>query len=195
MEAHGTATMIGDPIELKALTTVFREHTEERQFCALGSVKTNIGHLPSAAGMASFIKIALALHHKQIPPTLNCEQPNSRFSFETSPFYIAKSPSEWKQRGGIRRAGVSSFGFGGTNCHVIASDIDSHISDYAATRAALPPVVFDKRRFWPDAPARKARRGRRSWISNWSKPPSGNAPANTQRTEALDEHGRESDRA
>jgi acyl transferase domain-containing protein/NADPH:quinone reductase-like Zn-dependent oxidoreductase/NAD(P)-dependent dehydrogenase (short-subunit alcohol dehydrogenase family)/acyl carrier protein len=151
VETHGTATMIGDPIELKALTTIFREFTKEKQYCAIGSVKTNIGHLLSAAGIASIIKVALALHNKMLPPTLNCEQPNSRFAFETSPFYLARSLAEWKPLAGVRRAGVSSFGFGGGNGHVILADAESCLGDYVARRKTLPPIIFDKRYYWPNA--------------------------------------------
>lgn len=149
VEAHGTGTMIGDPIELRALTRVFRESTMEKQFCAVGSVKTNMGHLLSAAGIASFIKVALSLHHKQLPPTLNCETPNPRFEFESSPFYQNTRLQDWKPREGIRRAGISSFGFGGTNAHMIVSEAPDCKGD-KQTRHPLPPIKFNRRRFWFD---------------------------------------------
>ncbi|WP_438432128.1 SDR family NAD(P)-dependent oxidoreductase [Gorillibacterium sp. sgz500922] len=150
IENHGTGTMIGDPIELKALTKVFRESTREKQFCAVGSVKTNLGHLLSAAGIASFIKVALSLYHRQLPPTLNCETPNPRFEFASSPFYPNTRLQEWKPRAGIRRAGISSFGFGGTNVHMIVSEAPNQ-EEGRKTRQPLPRVIFNRRRFWLDS--------------------------------------------
>ncbi|WP_139488197.1 beta-ketoacyl synthase N-terminal-like domain-containing protein [Brevibacillus dissolubilis] len=151
IETHGTGTMIGDPIELKALTKVFRESTDERQFCGVGSSKTNIGHLLSAAGIASFIKVCLSLHHKQLPPTLNCEKPNPRFEFGSSPFYPNTSLQDWIPRQGVRRAGISSFGFGGTNAHMIVSDAPDALALYQPKREALPPVEYNRKRYWIDA--------------------------------------------
>ena len=149
IESHGTGTMIGDPIELRALTNVFGEASRELQYCGIGSVKTNIGHLLSAAGIASFIKVVLSLWHKTIPPTLNCEKPNPRFEFKSSPFYPNVNVQNWKQREGIRRAGISSFGFGGTNVHVIVDEFlhEDH-KEYTGNRKSHPPVVFDKKRYW-----------------------------------------------
>ncbi|MDT8977374.1 SDR family NAD(P)-dependent oxidoreductase [Paenibacillus sp. chi10] len=149
IENHGTGTMIGDPIELKALTKVFQESTMEKQFCAVGSVKTNLGHLLSAAGIASFIKVVLSLHHKQLPPTLNCETPNPRFEFESSPFYPNTRIQEWKPREGIRRAGISSFGFGGTNIHMIVSETPGQM-EWRKIRQPLPRVKFNRRWLWFD---------------------------------------------
>ncbi|SYX83885.1 Putative mixed polyketide synthase/non-ribosomal peptide synthetase (fragment) [Paenibacillus alvei] len=149
VETHGTGTMIGDPIELRALTKVFRKSTAEKQFCGVGSVKSNIGHLLSAAGIASFIKVALSLHHGQLPPTLNCETPNPRFDFNESPFYPNVRAKRWEAREGIRRAGISSFGFGGTNAHVIMRDAaGSEFADYRPTRSPLAPVEFQRERVW-----------------------------------------------
>jgi acyl transferase domain-containing protein len=122
VEAHGTGTAIGDPIEIAALTKAFRAHTDRKQFCAVGSVKTNIGHLDATAGVAGLIKAVLALEHKEIPPSLNFETPNPRIDFENSPFYVNTALSEWKTNGAPRRAGVSSFGIGGTNAHVILEE-------------------------------------------------------------------------
>ncbi|WP_442752565.1 beta-ketoacyl synthase N-terminal-like domain-containing protein [Bacillus wiedmannii] len=151
IETHGTGTMIGDPIELKSLTKVFREFTKEKQFCGVGSVKTNIGHLLSAAGIASFIKVVLSLYHKKIPPTLNCETPNERFQFSESPFYPNISLIDWEQREEIRRAGISSFGFGGTNAHIIVSEMDQQcIKEYKPKRRALSPVRFNRSYYWLD---------------------------------------------
>jgi acyl transferase domain-containing protein len=152
VETHGTGTMIGDPIELKALTRTFREYTDEKRFCAVGSVKTNIGHLLSAAGVASFIKVALSLYHKQLPPTLNCETPNPRFEFDQSPFYPNTELKAWPPREGVRRASISSFGFGGTNAHAILAEAETALpSGYQPTRAPLPPVQFNRKRYWLDA--------------------------------------------
>lgn len=150
VEAHGTGTMIGDPIELKALTNVFKQYTEEKGFCAIGSVKTNIGHLLSAAGIASFIKVVLSIVNKQIPPTLNCERPNPRFKFEQSPFFPNTSLIDWQSREGIRRSGISSFGFGGTNAHVIVSEYTGK-DRIKERRHPLPPVVFNRKRYWIDS--------------------------------------------
>ncbi len=122
IEAHGTGTKLGDPIEISALTQAFRETTSQKGFCAVGSVKTNIGHLDTAAGVAGLIKTVLALEHKVIPPSLHFEQPNPALDLANSPFYIARHLSAWKSDNGARRAGVSSFGIGGTNAHVIVEE-------------------------------------------------------------------------
>ncbi|MHC5613932.1 MAG: type I polyketide synthase [Nostoc sp.] len=122
VECHGTGTVMGDPIEVRALKKVFSAGTNKKRFCAIGSVKTNIGHLDRASGVASLIKTVLALKHKQIPPSLHFEQPNPEIDFANSPFYVNTTLSEWKTNGTPRRAGVSSFGFGGTNAHVILEE-------------------------------------------------------------------------
>ncbi|MBP5972976.1 SDR family oxidoreductase [Brasilonema sp. CT11] len=122
VEAHGTGTPLGDPIEIKALTKAFRTSTQKRGFCAIGSVKTNVGHLDAAAGIAGLIKTILALKHKQIPPSLHFEQPNPQIDFANSPFYVNNTLSEWKTDGIPRRAGITSLGFGGTNAHVIVEE-------------------------------------------------------------------------
>lgn len=122
IEAHGTGTSLGDPIEIAALTQAFHADTQKKSFCAIGSVKTNIGHLDTAAGVAGLIKTVLALKHKQIPPSLHFEQPNPQIDFDNTPFYVNTTLSEWKTNGTPRRAGVSSFGIGGTNAHVILEE-------------------------------------------------------------------------
>ncbi|MCG6136128.1 MAG: SDR family oxidoreductase [Nostoc sp. LLA-1] len=122
IEAHGTGTALGDPIEIAALTKVFRTYTDKKSFCAIGSVKTNIGHLDTAAGIAGLIKTVLALQHKQIPPSLNFEQPNPKIDFANSPFYVNAELAEWTTGLTPRRAGVSSLGMGGTNAHVILEE-------------------------------------------------------------------------
>jgi acyl transferase domain-containing protein/acyl carrier protein len=122
VEAHGTGTSLGDPIEVAALTKVFRESTDRQGFCALGSVKSNLGHLDAAAGVAGFLKTVLALEHREIPPSLHFEQPNPAIDFAASPFYVNTALTPWEADGGPRRAGVSSFGVGGTNAHVILEE-------------------------------------------------------------------------
>ncbi|MEO0378394.1 MAG: beta-ketoacyl synthase N-terminal-like domain-containing protein, partial [Cyanobacteria bacterium P01_A01_bin.17] len=122
IETHGTGTQMGDPIEVAALTKVFREQTEQQGFCALGSIKSNIGHLNRAAGVAGLIKATLALKHKQIPPVVNFETPNPQLDLENSPFYINKELLPWETNGGPRRAGLSSFGVGGTNAHAVLEE-------------------------------------------------------------------------
>jgi amino acid adenylation domain-containing protein len=122
IEAHGTGTELGDPIEITALTKAFRASTEKKGFCAIGSLKTNIGHTDAAAGVAGLIKTVLALKHQLLPPSLHFEQPNPQIDFAKSPFYVNRTLSEWKSNGIPRRAGVSSFGIGGTNAHVILEE-------------------------------------------------------------------------
>ncbi|HEX6287891.1 MAG TPA: condensation domain-containing protein [Herpetosiphonaceae bacterium] len=122
VEAHGTGTNLGDPIEVAALTQVFRASTQRNQFCAIGSLKTNIGHMSAAAGVAGLIKTALALKHKQIPASLNFNRPNPKIDFENSPFYVNTELREWPAGPTPRRAGLSSFGVGGTNAHAILEE-------------------------------------------------------------------------
>ncbi|MFN6517004.1 MAG: SDR family NAD(P)-dependent oxidoreductase [Nostoc sp. CreGUA01] len=122
IEAHGTGTILGDPIEIKALTQAFRVSTNKKSFCAIGSVKTNIGHLDAAAGVTGLIKTILVLKHQQIPPSLHFQKPNPQIDFANSPFYVNTKLSEWQTNGTPKRAGVSSFGIGGTNAHVILEE-------------------------------------------------------------------------
>ncbi len=121
IEAHGTGTSIGDPIEIAALTEAFRSSTEKKKFCAIGSVKTNLGHLNTAAGVIGLIKTILALEHRQIPPSLHFESPNPKIDFEGSPVYVNTELREWEGPRPLR-AGVSSFGMGGTNAHVVLEE-------------------------------------------------------------------------
>jgi acyl transferase domain-containing protein/thioesterase domain-containing protein/acyl carrier protein len=122
VEAHGTGTKVGDPIEVKALTQAFRENTQDKGYCAIGSLKTNVGHLDAAAGVAGLIKTVLALRHRQIPPSLHFRKPNPLIDFENSPFYVNTRLTEWKASRGKRRAGVTSLGIGGTNAHVVLEE-------------------------------------------------------------------------
>jgi acyl transferase domain-containing protein/thioesterase domain-containing protein/acyl carrier protein len=122
VETHGTGTKVGDPIEVKALTLAFHESSQGEGHCAIGSLKTNIGHLDAAAGVAGLIKTVLALRHRQIPPSLHFRKPNPLIDFEHSPFYVNTDLAEWKAERGPRRAGVTSLGIGGTNAHVILEE-------------------------------------------------------------------------
>lgn len=128
IEAHGTGTALGDPVEIAALTQAFRTGTEAKGFCAIGSVKTNIGHLDAAAGIAGLIKTILALEHRQIPPSLHFEQPNPNIDFSNSPFFVNTALRSWDTNGSPRRAGVSSFGIGGTNAHVVLEEAPASVS-------------------------------------------------------------------
>ncbi|MFV2199197.1 polyketide synthase, partial [Nocardiopsis sp. LOL_012] len=120
LEAHGTGTPLGDPIEVEALTEAFRAHTGRRQFCAIGSVKSNIGHLEPAAGLAGLAKVVLAMRHRTIPATLHLSRPNPRIGFESGPFYPVSEAVAWEPPEGVPlRAGVSAFGMGGVNAHVV----------------------------------------------------------------------------
>ncbi|NEO68322.1 beta-ketoacyl synthase N-terminal-like domain-containing protein [Moorena sp. SIO3H5] len=123
MEAHGTGTPAGDFCEFTALNEVFSENNSNKQHIALGSVKSQIGHTKAAAGSASLIKTALALHQKILPPTINITQPNPKFNIDESPFYLNTDVQPWLRKGdNPRRAGVSSFGFGGTNFHIVLEE-------------------------------------------------------------------------
>jgi phthiocerol/phenolphthiocerol synthesis type-I polyketide synthase E len=122
VEAHGSGTPLGDPIEVAALTQAFRAHTDRKRYCALGSIKTNVGHLEAAAGVAGLLKTVLALKHATLPPSLHFETPNPEIDFENGPFYVNTAVREWPRDGGPRRAGVSSFGMGGTNAHAVLEE-------------------------------------------------------------------------
>ncbi|MBZ5526229.1 MAG: SDR family NAD(P)-dependent oxidoreductase [Acidobacteriia bacterium] len=145
IEAHGTGTKLGDPIEVEGLKKAFRKYTEAKEYCALGSVKSNIGHCLTAAGVAGLIKLLLALKHKQLPPTINFEQLNEHIELKGSPFYVNSRLREWELRGaGRRQAAVSAFGFSGTNAHVVVGEyvepmaVKTPASIIAAGKAMLP---------------------------------------------------------
>lgn len=122
IEAHGTGTPLGDPIEFKALTQAFSLGMTRRGQCAIGSVKTNVGHLDVAAGIAGLIKTCLMLQHKRLVPSLHFESPNPEINFDDSPFYVNTALKDWDTNGTPRRAGVSSFGIGGTNAHIVVEE-------------------------------------------------------------------------
>lgn len=142
VETHGTGTPLGDPIEIEGLTHAFRSFTSEKGFCAIGSVKSSIGHMLSASGVTSLIKVVLALKNKTIPQTVNFDKlnPNPNIDFVNSPFYVASgNPMEWKGNGvNPLRAGVNGFGFGGTNVHVVLEEAPIQI-DYEEER---PPYLL-----------------------------------------------------
>ena len=122
VETHGTGTLLGDPIEVAALTRAFRPGTDRTQFCAIGSAKTNFGHTDAAAGITGFIKAVLAVSHGEIPPSINFDEPNPEIDFANSPFYVNTELRPWPEAPHPRRAGVSAFGIGGTNAHAIIEE-------------------------------------------------------------------------
>lgn len=137
IEAHGTGTPLGDPIEVAALARAFSGRDARRNSCALGSVKSNVGHLDAAAGVAGFIKTVLALQHREIPPSLHFNTPNANIDFDSSGFYVNAKLQSWADQHGPRRAGVSSFGIGGTNAHVI-------LEEAASPEPALPSTAGEQ---------------------------------------------------
>lgn len=123
LEAHGTGTKLGDPIEIEGLKTSFGKYTRKQGYCAVGSVKSNIGHALTAAGVAGFIKLMLALKHRQLPPTINFARLNEHISLQDSPFYVNSTLRDWELHGASQRqAAISSFGFSGTNCHIVVAE-------------------------------------------------------------------------
>lgn len=140
VETHGTGTPIGDPIEIAGLTRAFRRETADSGYCALGSVKANIGHLESAAGVTGLIKTALSLYHHQIPPLLHFKQPNPLLDLPATPFYGPRELTAWPVGDAPRRAGVSSFGVGGTNAHVILEEAPLASGESAARSHYFLPL-------------------------------------------------------
>ena len=131
VECHGTGTTIGDPLEIGALTRAFRTATDRQGFCAIGSVKSNFGHLEQCAGMAGLIKTALSLHNQAIPPSLHYRKANPKIDFDTSPFFVNTQTRKWMRNGHARHAGVNSLGLGGTNAFLVLEE--------APEPAAVPP--------------------------------------------------------
>jgi acyl transferase domain-containing protein/thioesterase domain-containing protein/acyl carrier protein len=141
VETHGTGTLLGDPIEIAGLTHAFRLGTEDRQFCAIGSLKSNIGHTGEAAGVAALIKTVLALQHGEIPPSLHFEEPNPQADFPSSPFFVNAELRPWEPGpGGTRIAGVTGLGAGGTNAHVVVEEAPPAARSGMARRAQLITV-------------------------------------------------------
>ncbi|MBB5622466.1 amino acid adenylation domain-containing protein [Pedobacter cryoconitis] len=135
IEAHGTGTNLGDPIEIEGLKQAF--NTDKRQYCAIGSVKTNIGHLDSAAGIAGLIKAVLSIKHRQLPPSLHYKTPNPKIDFQASPFYVNTTLRNWESTQYPLRAGVSSFGIGGTNAHIILEEAPEAVASDAGREQHL----------------------------------------------------------
>lgn len=139
VECHGTGTALGDPIEIEALTQAFRQSTDRTGYCAVGSVKSNIGHLDTAAGVVGLIKATLALRHGEIPPTIGYERANPAIQFETSPFFVNGALTAWPQTQDRRRACVNSLGVGGTNAHAILEQAPFRAS---GERRSTEPVAL-----------------------------------------------------
>ena len=162
VEAHGTGTKVGDAIELEALEQVFQEARPEASWCALGSIKSQVGHTKAAAGAAGLIKAALALHHKVLPPTIKVREPIEPLTTGTSPFYLSTEARPWlSSPGHPRRAAVSAFGFGGSNFHCVLEEAgpekagidwggDVQILAYSGTGAAELEAALPR---WTDATA------------------------------------------
>ncbi len=150
VEAHGTGTPLGDPIEIAALTQAFRVGTNATQFCAVGTAKTNVGHLDAAAGVTGLIKAALSVKHGVLPATLHYRKPNPRIDFASTPFYVNSKLTDWRPVGFPRRAGVSAFGVGGTNAHIILEESPvveakaSHEQDHLLLLSAKSPASLDE---------------------------------------------------
>ncbi|RRH95025.1 KR domain-containing protein [Pseudomonas aeruginosa] len=147
VELHGTGTKLGDPIELTALDTVFRERTEQRNFCGLGSVKSNIGHTTAAAGVAGVHKVLLQMRHRELAPTLHFNTPNEHFDFARSPFFVNTRHQSWQVAAGQPlRAAVSAFGISGTNAHVVIDAYQPAVAPLAAEADAPALLVLSAQR-------------------------------------------------
>ena len=140
VEAHGTGTRLGDPIEIKALTESFQNYSKKQQYCAIGSVKTNIGHALAAAGIAGLLKVLLCLQHRKIVAGLNFRHPNPHIDFTESPFYVATALQDWEAKTRPRTAAVNAFGFSGTNCHMVVSEAPTR--DRRASTVAASSYLF-----------------------------------------------------
>lgn len=142
IEAHGTGTKLGDPIEVNALNESFGKWTKDKNFCAIGSVKTNIGHCIAASGVIGLIKILLAFKYKQIPPTINFKKSNEHIDFDNSPLYVNNRLRNWEQSNVPRRAAISSFGFSGTNCHMVLEEYSNKNITFVHDDAPYYMVIF-----------------------------------------------------
>ena len=141
IECHATGTIVGDPLEVEALSMAFRKQTKRNQYCVAGSVKANIGHPEQAAGIAGLIKTALVLHHKQIPPSINYEMPNPAIDFASSPFYVNTKLSDFPAGDTPRRAAVNSLGIGGTNSFAVLEEAPPIEATENKTKVNLPCLV------------------------------------------------------
>jgi len=141
IEAHGTGTMLGDIVEIDGLTKAFRKYTNRKQFCAVGTVKSNIGHLDGASGIIGLIKTALMLKNKKIPPTIHFYRPNKKIAFTSSPVFVNDYLQEWKSnQNGTRIGGVSSFGLSGTNCHVVLEEAPEQKMERVEKKEYILPI-------------------------------------------------------
>lgn len=136
IETHGTGTKIGDPIEIKGIEMAFREYTNKKQFCGIGSIKSNIGHTIGASGVTSFIKVSLCINHKQLLPTINFDKPNRSIPFTDSPVYVVDKLTDWESKT-KRICGLNSFGFSGTNCHFVLGESDQTFKRNIENRLSL----------------------------------------------------------
>ncbi|TKI55087.1 SDR family NAD(P)-dependent oxidoreductase [Brevibacillus antibioticus] len=141
LEAHGTGTRLGDPIEIEGMSKAFKQYTDRNQFCGVGSVKSNMGHLDNAAGLAGLLKMVMALKNKQLPPTLHFKRSNTKIDFLDSPIYVSDTLRQWERGDTPRRCGVSSFGLSGTNCHVVLEEAPE-IENIAENTAKPHPQLF-----------------------------------------------------
>ncbi len=149
IEAHGTGTKLGDPIEIAGIQRAFEHYTDRKQFCAVTSVKTNVGHLDNASGIVSFIKAVMAIKTGELPPTLNFQSPNKKIGFEDSPVYVNDTLRMWGSIGTPRRCGISSFGLSGTNCHLVLEEYvptDKKNHEKASVKAPSPFTISAKSR-------------------------------------------------
>ena len=141
VEAHGTGTAMGDPIEVAALTTAFRKFTSDQHFCAIGSVKSNIGHSSFAAGVSGLIKTLLSLKHKKRVPSIHFENPNPHINFDQSPFLVGTEYQDWQSQG-PRLASISSFGFSGTNAHLVVEEYVPSPEEHRTVNMVDPPIYI-----------------------------------------------------
>src|SRR5215469_14005521 len=141
VECHSTGTIVGDPLEVEALTMAFRKETKRKQYCAIGSVKANIGHPEQAAGIAGLIKTALALHHKRIPPSINYKKPNPRIDFASSPFYVNTTLQDFPSADTPRRAGLNSLGIGGTNTFAVLEEAPPTVATTDRSSDRFPRLI------------------------------------------------------
>src|SRR5438128_4644700 len=165
VECHGTGTVIGDPLEIDALTRAFRARTDRRGFCAIGSVKTNIGHLEQTAGLAALIKTALALKHGKIPPSLNFRNPNPKIDFAASPFFVNTECRDWPAGDRPRLAAVNSLGLGGTNAFVVLEEPPT-----AVATAGEPDLALFTLSARTDAALRASIARHLTWLSGEQAP-------------------------
>lgn len=140
IEAHGTGTKLGDPVEIKGLANAFKHYTDKKQFCGIGSVKSSIGHLVGASGIASIIKVILSIKYGEIPASINFKEPNPYINFCDSPVFVNDKLREWKTDGSPRRAGVSAFAFSGTNCHLVLEEAP-HLQRKMDEYKGMPSVI------------------------------------------------------